>query len=381
MSIADWKDSVKGIAKWLLRSTQRKKVTRETIIKKLQNKLLPQLYPADARKIIIFFLDGVDLKTGKENVSGGLLSIHSIFEETIKIKEVHDAEALLCTMKNTNLFFKFSTFDSPYRVFHYEQLEKYFKKAEKIIAHVPEYLVEYFLYQLKSGRLDYLISRQLHVNILNQNIQLMPSVEIVRQLRQCVIKVTQTTAHERYATESNRKRYDIPLHHFSTFIAPERYKFVTYNDKINRIAFSPDNPEKNAIVIDKLKKELPGYEIVIIGGFTYEQFKEFISKTKFTFTFGEGLDGYYCETVLTGGVCMAVYNEEFFTPDFKMLETVHKSFDELVAGCVSQIQRLDQSENFTRYNRMQFDLLTDHYKFSEYQDNIRKFYLEEYTFL
>jgi hypothetical protein len=380
MSRSEWMDRLKKAAKWIIRPEERKKVNREGRVKRQQDRLIRGGFPKSAKKIIIFFLDGADLLTGRETVSGGLLSIHSLFEETLAIKEVHGAETLLCTMKGANLFFEFSSFHSPHRVFRYRQLETWFRGAEEIIIHLPEYLVEDFLARFDHGQLDYLASRRLHINILNQNIRLMPPMDTVDRLRKYGVRLTQTTAHERYATEKYRQVYGIPLHHFSTFIAPERYTFLSYGRKKNRIAFSPDNPERNAIVAERLEKELPAYEIVVIGGMTYEQFKEFIAETKFTFTFGEGLDGYYCETVLTGGICMAVYNEEFFTADFQTLETVHTNFEQLVNGCVEQIKRLDKRPDFEAYNRRQFDLLTHHYKFSKYQDNIRRFYLGEYTF-
>lgn len=372
-------DTLKEGAKWVLRPVERARIRREARVKQLQDELLPKLYPKGARKLIVFFLDSVDLVTGKEKVSGGLLSIHSIFEETLKLEPVHGAATLLCSVKDAYLFFGFSTFQSPHRVFRYRQLETYFREAQEVIAHVPEYMVEYFVSQLEKGKLNYLTSRKLHVNILNQNIQLMPPVETIRRLQAFATKTTQTTAHERYAVRQNRDLYGIPLHHFSTFIAPERYTFRQYAEKRNRIAFSPDNPEKNAVVIEVIRRELPDFEVVVIGGMTYEQFKEFIAATKFTFTFGEGLDGYYCETVLTGGISFAVYNEDFFTADFGRLDTVHASFETLVRNCVGQIRTMNDEIRFTEYNRKQFDLLTDHYKFSRYQDNIRKFYLGEYT--
>lgn len=372
-------DTLKEGARWVLRPMERRRIRREAGVKRLQDELLPKLYPADAKKLIVFFLDSADLVTGKEKVSGGLLSIHSIFEETLKLEPVHGAATVLCSVEGAYLFFEFSTFQSPYRVFRYRQLETCFRKAEEVIAHVPEYMVEYFVSQLEKGKLSYLTSRKLHVNILNQNIQLMPPVDTIRRLQPFAGTVTQTTAHERYAVLQNRELYGIPLHHFSTFIAPERYTFRSFAQKKNRIAFSPDNPERNAVVIELIRRELPDYEVVVIGGMTYEQFKEFIGGTKFTFTFGEGLDGYYCETVLTGGISFAVYNEDFFTADFGRLDTVHPGFEALVRHCIRQIKEMNDETRFTEYNRRQFDLLTDHYKFSRYQDNIRRFYLGDYT--
>ncbi len=371
---------IKRAAKWILDPVERKRAKREAKVRRDQDKFLSDQYPASARKLILFFLDSADVHTGKETVSGGLLSINSIFEETVRVKDAHGAEVIICTVEGAYLYFEFSTFKSPQRVLRYEQLESYFRSVEEIIVHIPEFIVEYVLEQFQRKRLGFLTSRKLHINILNQNIRLMPAAEIVAKLRPYASLVTQTTAHKRYATAQKREEYGMPLHHFSTFIAPERYTFRKLEEKKKTIAFSPDDPEKNAIVIEKLRNELPDYEIVVIGGMTYEQFKEFISRTMFTFTFGEGLDGYYCETVLTGGICFAVFNEEFFTPDFGTLETVHKSFETLLEGCVAQIREMEREEIFAGRNRKQFKILTDQYKFTTYQDNIRKFYLGEYTF-
>jgi hypothetical protein len=372
--------SVKQVVKWMLRPVERDRLRREATIRRLQDKWLGEHYPGDAKKLIIYFLDSADLKTGKERVSGGLLSIHSLFEETVKLKALHGAECLLCTVHNAYLYFTFSSFQTDRRVIRYGQLVTYFTKAEEIIAHLPEYMTEYFLDQLKGGELNYLLSRKLHVNILNQNIRLMPSVEVISGLQQYKLKLTQTTAHERYASAYYRALYGIPLHHFSTFISPERYTFQLYPNKKNRIAFSPDDPDRNRLVIERLREALPDYEIVVVEGMTYEQFKKFIGETKFTFTFGEGLDGYYCETVLTGGVGFAIYNDEFFTPDFGLLATIHESFDSLLTECLEQIKKLDEAERFAAYNRDQYDLLIKHYQFTKYQENIRKFYLGDYTF-
>jgi len=378
--MADNAQVIKRAAKWVFQPAERKRARREAKVRQDQDRFLADRYPAAAKKLILFFLDSADLHTGKETVSGGLLSINSIFEETVRVKEAHGAEVILCTVEGAYLYFEFSTFKSEQRVLRYEQLEGYFRRAEEIIVHIPEFMVEYVLGQLQRKRLGFLTSRRLHINILNQNIRLMPSAGVVAKLRPYAGLVTQTTAHKRYANARKREEYGIPLHHFSTFIAPERYTFRSFEEKKRTIAFSPDDAEKNGVVIEKLRKELPDYEIVVIGGMTYEQFKEFISRTRFTFTFGEGLDGYYCETVLTGGGCFSVFNEEFFTPDFWGLETVHKSFGALLEGCVAQIREMEQAEIFAERNRRQFKILTDQYKFSTYQENIRQFYLGEYTF-
>ena len=319
---------IKRIAKFILRSNERRKFFREKTIRTIQDKALVSSYDVGVKKLVVFFIDGAELNSGNENISGGLLSIHSIFQETKNLCETHGAEVLLCTMKGVNLFAKFSSFESDVIVFRYEQLPVFFKDVQDILIHIPEYLVPRFNQQSENGDLKYLnCIKHVHVNILNQNIQLMPTVLEVNKIKAYVHKVTQTTAHSRYATRENRNKFNIPLHHLSTFIAQERYNFIPISKKRDKIAISPDCPIKNEKIKMILQRDLPHYEVEIIHGLTYEQFKRYIEEVKFTFTFGEGLDGYYCETVLTGGICFAVYNDEFFTQEYSSLPVVFSSFD------------------------------------------------------
>jgi hypothetical protein len=370
----------KSLVKLAVRGTERRKFKRELQIRKLQDESLNSSYNKHATRLIIFFIDCID-HTGKEHISGGLLSINSLFEETVKLKEIHKSEVLLCTIKNAHLLFRFSSFETGSRIYRYEQLAKYFIRAEEIVVHIPEYLVEQLVVQFSQKQLNFLMgSNVLHVNILNQNIKLMPALKYIHDLKTFASSVTQTTAHERYATLAVREKYGIGLHHFSSFISPERYNFVPYAKKKKRIVFSPDNPDKNVVFIKKIKKSLPGYEVEVINNMTYEEFKRVIEEVKFTFTFGEGLDGYYCETVLTGGICFAVYNDDFFTKDYQDLPTVYSSYELLEESFIDHIRKLDNNENFVKTNELQFNLLTGQYCFTNYQKNIADFYLGNYRF-
>ena len=101
---------------------------------------------------------------------------------------------------------------------------------------------------------------------------------------------------------------------------------------------SPDpHPAKEAVM--DLLNSVTGLRIQVIQNLTYEQYKELISRARWSLTFGEGLDGYFIEPVFSGSVSFAVYNEEFFTQDFKPLSTVYSSYEELLkrisAGSVS----------------------------------------------
>ena len=90
----------------------------------------------------------------------------------------------------------------------------------------------------------------------------------------------------------------------------------------------------------------------------YDVYKDYASRSKFAITFGEGLDGYYTETVYSGGISFAVYNEIFFTKEFENLHSLYKSFDELLKKIVSDIKYFENEENYNRYNDIQNTILS-----------------------
>lgn len=208
----------------------------------------------------------------------------------------------------------------------------------------------------------------------------MPTPEKVQELGKFANLLTQTAAHKRYANSYYREFYGIPLHHLSTFVSPKKYNFQSFSYKEKLITLSPDSPELNEILITLLKRELPDYQVVVIQGLTYDEFKALVERARFMFTFGEGLDGYFVEAVFTGGICFAIYNEEFFTEDFGELPTVHISFDEFISRTVEQVRSMETEAVFNAANKEQFTTITRHYGSNRYVANIRAFYHGQYHF-
>jgi len=214
---------------------------------------------------------------------------------------------------------------------------------------------------------------------MNQNIQLMPSPKFVDELKSIATLVTITTAHQQYCNQSYRDKYSVPLHKFSVWISPEKYYFKKYDDKENLVIVSPDDHPMREKVISKLNS-INGLKVQIIQNLTYEQYKETISKAKWAITFGEGLDGYIIEPIFSGAIGFAVYNEQFFTPDFAELKTIYSSFDVLIEKVEGDIKTLNKENNYTSYQKQQFNLCKQYYNHQEYKNNIGAFYREEYTF-
>src|ERR1019366_9350022 len=73
-------------------------------------------------------------------------------------------------------------------------------------------------------------------------------------------------------------------------------------------------------------------------------------EAKWALTFGEGLDGYFGGVFIRGGIGFAVYNEDFFTPDYKELRTVYPSYEVMITRLVDDIQRLDNKQDLQTYS-------------------------------
>lgn len=337
-------------------------------------------YNPSAKKLIVFLVAGADWASGVDKISGGTISIVSICEESRRLKAVHDAEVIMCTLPSQHLLLRHTQFKNNTDVFRFDQLRKYFTEVEHLIVHIPEFLCTYFLENLDAENKEWMRSLgYLHFNVLNQNIRLMPEPPVLQQLKSFAALVTSTTAHQKYCNQEARDYYQVPIHKFSVWISPEKYAYQQYHEKENLIIVSPDLHESKEAVLQQLKS-IEGLEIRIIQNLTYEEYKATISRAKWAITFGEGLDGYIIEPVFSGAVGFAVFNEQFFTPDFKSLPGIYSSYEEMLASIRRDIASLDNPSSFEHCQKLQFDLCAKYYSEDEYTANIKAFYLENYTF-
>ena len=379
-ALRNWIPSfLKPFLRFIYYKQERVKVFRERNVRKVQDERLKH-YDAAARKLVLFLVAGAEYDTGTDKISGGIISIVSLCEESAKLKTVHGAEVIMCTFPGSYLLAKHTQFKNETDVFRYDQLQPYFEQAGEVLVHVAEYLGKSLRVGMEQGKFNWLRSMsQLHINILNQNIRLMPAVEELQKLKSYARTVTCTTAHQQYCTPYYRQLYRVPLHKFSVWISPEKYHYKAYTDKENLMIVSPDEHPAKEEILSKLSS-IPGLHLQIIQNLTYEQYKEVISKAKWSLTFGEGLDGYLIEPIFSGAIGFAIFNEEFFTEDFKDWPTLYKSAEEMGAKIVSDITMLNTKEDFTHRQTKQFDLCARHYSQWQYFQNIEAFYKKQYTF-
>jgi len=347
---------------------------KEFEIRLIQGKLLKKNYSPSIKKSIIFLTPGVDI------VSGGILSISSVFEETEKLKPIHEAESIMCIVPGDPLLLRYTKFESQNYIYNLSQALSHFQNLETLVMHIPECCVSQFIRELPIR--DYLrLSRikDVHFNTMIQNIELLSPMKYVEKLKK-LGTLTGTTAHERYSTPEIRKKLGFPLHRLSTYVSPEKYNKRKYIEKENLMVVSHDSHPRKSEVISLIAREFPQLRIQIIKNLTYEEYKKVISRAKWALTFGEGLDNYFIETIFSGGISFGVYNSTFFTKDFKSLRTVYDNYDVLIEKICSGIKDLDNEIAYTTYQNEQYDLCRKHYKYEEYVKNLELFYKGEYTY-
>lgn len=371
---------IKKVYRLIRYKGERIKTASYWLISNQQNKLLKQEYNSLAKKIIVVIVDGTDYATGKEKMSGGIISIISICETSKKLLQNNDTQVICCTLNQEGLLLKYNNFFNTTTIFRFEQLRSFFVNIQEIIIHIPEYLTAFFISSLTAkDEVFFKRIRARHFNILNQNINLMPNIEVVQQLQKLATLTTITTAHNQYCNQYYREKYNIPLHKLSVWISPEKYTFVEEKDKENLLVYSPDNVLDKQKIIQKLQ-QIEGLQLYQIQNITYEEYKQVIGRAKWSITFGEGLDGYFIEPIFSGAISFAVYNSHFFTHSFKNCKTIYNSYEEMYNCIIDDIIKLGNNENYVAYQRQQYQQCAALYNSKEYEKNIELFYNHQFTF-
>jgi hypothetical protein len=92
------------------------------------------------------------------------------------------------------------------------------------------------------------------------------------------------------------------------------------------------------------------------------------------FTFGEGLDGYFVESIFSGAVAMAIFDDRYFTPEYRELEGVFKDSKSATFGVGDFLKHANNNVKFRTIAEHQNDLVAKTFRRSVYQDNLKDFY-------
>lgn len=326
------------------------------------------------RRLILFLTPGFDARVG------GVLSIAAIYRESEHLAGIHRAKVALCAIPGDDpLFLKYTWFENSNYLLDLSAVLRGCTNLEYLQLHIPEYAINRVSEWLKAVSSSLLRNiREIHLNIMLQNIDLIQGQNIAQLKR--FGKVTATTAHEAYGNSATRQALGVTVHKLSIYFGPELYKPTAYPDKKPILVVSHDQHPLKDEVLKQIARAHPQLKIRVVHDLSYEEYKALVSRAKWALTFGEGLDGYFAETIFSGGNAFAVFNDRFFTPAFAALETVYPSWEVLQERISVDLQRLDEAIAYDRCWRQAFDLLTSLYSTDRFRENLRAFYRGKYTF-
>ena len=324
------------------------------------------------KELIVCFIPNIKMMTG------GIQSIYSICKYSREI--CPQAQCLIATVPGKYTYSYNPYFKNEEKIYRFEQIIKNAKNVEKLTLHIPEYYADKFYKALKKDEIKFLKGiKDLHINILNQNIELMPEPQKLKGLYKLTDNVTQTIGHHRYATQEVCDKWHMPAHFLSVHIDISGYKTYPFEEKEKIIVLSPDKAPYRQAVVEKLQKELPDFKLVTVQNMTFSEYMDLIARAYFTITFGEGFDGYFNQPQTVGGLGMAVYDSAFF-PDESWLElkNVYKSPADMKNNIVNDIKELSANKElyYSLISKMK-EKLSTLYGEDLFKRNLEKFYKKE----
>jgi hypothetical protein len=330
----------------------------------------------EARELVVFVVPSLPL------VNGGVMSIFSLCRQTREIYP--QAHCLIVTRPGFYTHAANKLFQNDEKIHRWKQIVTQARRVRKMVLHLPEYDASIFPGDLDPQSVAFLKAiPELHINILNQNIECMPESAALDGLRELTVNLTQTTAHDRYATQAVCDRWGIPTHHFSVHIDRSQYSALPFERKTKTLVLSPDpNPFKEQILA-RLREGLPDYRQVVVQGLTFDRYMDLVSSSRFSLTFGEGFDAYFCDPFEVGGLGLAVYNDEFF-PDASWLElrNVYRNIQDLLDRVVDDIRFLEKNpQEYDRLSALALGKIHSLYGLEKFKDNLTRFYAGRYDFL
>ena len=280
----------------------------------------------------------------------------------------------VCTAYGEPRILRYTKFENDIKILAFADLLPLFPRGSEVLVHLPELFVQMFGSECQSvyrSRPDLNWS----FNILLQNIDRTPPKEAVEVLQQ-IGPTTATIAHK--ASVEKVRHLGCPVHYLSWWICPEAFERVGYSAKQKLIVISPDAHPAKLEIVRRMSAALPDHKIVEIRNMTYQKYKSIIKQAKFTFTFGEGLDGYFVETIFSGGIGLAIFSERYFTSEYRQLDGVFLDDKDAVGSVAEFLKSTNREFQFKALADCQHNLVGKSFIQKEYLRNVRTFYEEYY---
>ncbi|HEX7642377.1 MAG TPA: hypothetical protein VF450_15370 [Noviherbaspirillum sp.] len=338
---------------------------REAYIAHKQRQYMRGADVGRCRRAIIFLVHS------RNSVSGGIMSNIALARETERLRSLHGADVFVCSYLGNPPLLKYTKFPNDRTILNFQALVRRFVPGTEILVHIPEWFVPMFVEREKG--LLHTLGHRCRVNILLQNIEMAPTRQQVTALEK-IGKVTATTAHRAYSGKRTEERLGCPVHYLTAWTSTFPYEKRPFAARKNIIVVSPDAHSEKTEILSAIKSRLPEFRFVIVKGLKYVEYRSLVASAKFSLTFGEGLDAYFSEMILSGGVGAAVYNDRFFTPDFASLPFVYSGWDEAVSRFPKDVRAANNAEEMERINRIAHQVLDRYASLELLQNNLATYY-------
>lgn len=329
----------------------------------------------NTKKMIVFFIPP------KNDINGGIMSIFSICKYSREI--CPDAQCVITTFPSKVTYAHNTFFKNDEKIYRWEQIVNNAKNVKELIIHIPEYFSDKFSTALTNKDFKFLKQiENVQINILNQNIELMPEPEKIKGLYKITNNVTQTIAHDRYATQEVCDKWQIPTHFLSVHIDTSGYRSYAFEEKQKIIVLSPDEAPYKEAIVKKLKQELPDFKLITVENMPFDEYMDLIAKAYFTITFGEGMDGYFSQPITVESLSFAIYNTKFF-PDnsWTKLKNIYINSTDMLANLTQDLKNyLSNKEDYFNSINAVKDKYDGLYSSSKIFNNLELFYKNKFTF-
>lgn len=340
---------------------------------KIQERTQDIYFPLDlesAERIIIILVPELNA------MSGGIYSMFSIAAHLRRMKPKHGYDVVIMTRPNKQdlTYFRNSNFINSENVYRFSQIER-LKNVKEIYLQIPEYATVDFVDNLTDDEFNFLSHvKKLDINILNQNIKLMPEEEKFRPLRRIADSVTQSVAHHAYFSQKMADKYDLPTLLLPAYTDLSNYPKTSFEEKKKLIIYSPDSAPFKEAVLNKIRKNLPEFQLLEIKDITFDKYMEYATDCMFSISFGEGFDGYVAQPIYQGGLGLTVYNEDFFPSkkykDYPVFFETSKAMQNEI--CEKILYFSKHPDAYKKLNRKIVEEFNKLYNYDEYVEQIRK---------
>lgn len=281
--------------------------------------------PRPGTKLVIILFPAHPLR-----IAGGLFVLLNLAKDTREILAPHGYEVLVVYPPRWPGLPTYPYYPGSERIYTFAQAMRLFPAPDMLYIHVPDCMAADVFKNPATPEGRWLRSaRNLHINICNQNSELMPRPDQIAHLRALPAILSQSVAHEANDTQENADRWGMPLRYLGAYYGSE-YKYRTHAEKENIIAYSPDLNPHMPEILATLRRRFSGFRFYRLSGIPYVTYLDAISRSKYIISFGEGWDGYFWEPFFCGSISCCVKNLNFFPADYNNFQRrIYNSYDDL----------------------------------------------------